>query len=47
MPAAVFHPLRVAGVDQLTDDSAAVTFDVPAHLAGEYAFAAGQSLTLR
>ena len=47
MPAAVFHPLRVAGVDQLTDDSAAVTFDVPPHLAGEYAFAAGQSLTLR
>jgi ring-1,2-phenylacetyl-CoA epoxidase subunit PaaE len=47
VPAAVFHPLRVAGVDQLTDDSAAVTFDVPPHLAGEYAFAAGQSLTLR
>jgi ring-1,2-phenylacetyl-CoA epoxidase subunit PaaE len=44
---ATFHPLRVAAVDRLTDDSAAVTFDVPPELAGDYAFAAGQSLTLR
>ncbi len=43
----VFHPLTVAAVDRLTDDAAAITFDVPADLADDYAFAAGQSLTLR
>ncbi|MGZ4644556.1 MAG: 1,2-phenylacetyl-CoA epoxidase subunit PaaE, partial [Blastococcus sp.] len=42
-----FRPLRVARVDRLTDDAAAVTFDVPAELAADYAFRAGQSLTLR
>ncbi|HEY6788434.1 MAG TPA: 1,2-phenylacetyl-CoA epoxidase subunit PaaE [Trebonia sp.] len=42
-----FHELAVAEVDRLTDDAAAVTFEVPPALAGEYAFAAGQSLTLR
>ncbi|GAB3072751.1 1,2-phenylacetyl-CoA epoxidase subunit PaaE [Nocardioides zeae] len=46
MPRA-FHPLRVAAVDRLTDDAAAVTFDVPPHLAAEFRFDAGQSLTLR
>jgi ring-1,2-phenylacetyl-CoA epoxidase subunit PaaE len=43
----VFHPLRVARVEQLTDDAVAVTFDVPAELAEDYAFAPGQALTLR
>ena len=47
MARADFHPLTVAAVDPLTDDSAAVTFDVPADLAGVFAFAPGQSLTLR
>jgi len=42
-----FHPLTVARVDPLTDDSAAVTFDVPPALAGRFAFAPGQSLTVR
>ncbi len=42
-----FYPLTVAAVDPLTDDSAAVTFDVPAHLREVFAFAPGQSLTLR
>jgi len=42
-----FHELAVAAVDRLTDDAAALTFAVPPALAGEYAFAAGQSLTLR
>ena len=42
-----FHPLTVARVDPLTDDSAAVTFDVPPELAGRFAFAPGQSLTVR
>ncbi|WP_020661973.1 1,2-phenylacetyl-CoA epoxidase subunit PaaE [Amycolatopsis benzoatilytica] len=42
-----FHPLRVADVERLCDDAVAVTFDVPEELAGTYAFAPGQSLTLR
>jgi ring-1,2-phenylacetyl-CoA epoxidase subunit PaaE len=42
-----FHPLRVARVDRLTDDAAAVTFDVPAELAPTFEFRPGQSLTLR
>jgi len=42
-----FHPLTVAQVDPLTGDSAAVTFDVPAGLADRFAFAPGQSLTVR
>lgn len=42
-----FHALRVARVEHLCDDAAAVTFDVPDHLAEEFAFRPGQSLTLR
>jgi ring-1,2-phenylacetyl-CoA epoxidase subunit PaaE len=42
-----FHPLTVARVDPLTDDSAAVTFDVPAGLAEKFTFAPGQSLTIK
>ncbi|GAA5049984.1 ring-1,2-phenylacetyl-CoA epoxidase subunit PaaE [Thermocatellispora tengchongensis] len=42
-----FHSLRVAAVEPLCEDAAAVTFDVPAELAGEFAFAPGQNLTLR
>jgi ring-1,2-phenylacetyl-CoA epoxidase subunit PaaE len=45
--AAVFHRLRVAAVERLCDDAVAVTFDVPDHLAEEFAFEPGQSLTLR
>ncbi|MEJ2871077.1 1,2-phenylacetyl-CoA epoxidase subunit PaaE [Actinomycetospora sp. OC33-EN08] len=41
-----FHPLRVAGVEHLTDDAVAVTFDVPPELREHYAFRAGQYLTL-
>ncbi|HXP57716.1 MAG TPA: 1,2-phenylacetyl-CoA epoxidase subunit PaaE [Streptosporangiaceae bacterium] len=41
-----FHSLRVAGVEPLTDDSAAITFAVPDELAGLFAFAPGQSLTI-
>ena len=44
---AVFHPLRVAAVDRLTDDAIAVTFEVPDELRGEYDFVQGQHLTLR
>jgi ring-1,2-phenylacetyl-CoA epoxidase subunit PaaE len=42
-----FHALTVARVDPLTGDSAAVTFDVPPGLAERFAFAPGQSLTVR
>jgi ring-1,2-phenylacetyl-CoA epoxidase subunit PaaE len=44
---AVFHPLRVAEVERLTDDAVAVTFDVPEELAEEYRFVQGQHLTVR
>ena len=42
-----FHPLTVSAVDQLTADSAAVTFDVPPGLREAFAFKPGQSLTVR
>jgi len=42
-----FHKLTVARVEPLTDDSAAVTFEVPPALAGRFAFAPGQSVTIR
>lgn len=45
MPA--FHPLPVAAVDRVTDDAVAVTFEVPAALQAQFAFAPGQALTLR
>ncbi|MGH9039438.1 MAG: 1,2-phenylacetyl-CoA epoxidase subunit PaaE [Acidimicrobiia bacterium] len=44
---AVFHPLTVASLDRLTDDSVAITFDVPDELAEGYRFTPGQHLTLR
>jgi ring-1,2-phenylacetyl-CoA epoxidase subunit PaaE len=42
-----FHSLSVSAVDRVTDDAAAITFDVPDDLHDVFAFAAGQSLTLR
>ena len=42
-----FHHLRVAAVQPLCEDAAAVSFDIPAELETEFAFAPGQSLTLR
>ena len=42
-----FHALTVADVESLCDDAVAVTFDVPAALADEFAFRPGQHLTLR
>jgi ring-1,2-phenylacetyl-CoA epoxidase subunit PaaE len=44
---AVFHPLRVAEVDRLTDDSVAITFDVPDDLRDAYRFTQGQHITIR
>ncbi|GGX12611.1 phenylacetic acid degradation protein [Streptomyces malachitofuscus] len=42
-----FHRLRVAAVDRLTDDSVALTLDVPPHLREEYRHLPGQHLALR
>ena len=42
-----FHRLTVARVDELTDDSAAVTFQVPPELRDAFAFSPGQSLTVQ
>ncbi|MGW5034987.1 1,2-phenylacetyl-CoA epoxidase subunit PaaE [Streptomyces sp. JHA19] len=42
-----FHKLRVAAVQPLCSDAVAVSFDIPDELAEEFAFAPGQSLTLR
>ena len=42
-----FAALPVAAVDRLCADAVAVTFDVPPELAAAYAFAPGQSVTLR
>jgi len=42
-----FHPLRVASVEPLTDDSVAITFAVPDELVEDYRFVHGQHLTIR
>ena len=42
-----FHELSVASVERLCNDAAAVTFAVPEDLRDDFAFVAGQSLTLR
>lgn len=44
---AVFHPLPVIAIDRLTDDAAALTFDVPTTLREEYRFLPGQHVSLR
>ncbi len=42
-----FHSLRVQLIERLTDDAVALTFDVPADLRPDYAFAPGQHVTVR
>jgi ring-1,2-phenylacetyl-CoA epoxidase subunit PaaE len=42
-----FHPLRVVEVTPLTDDSVAVTLDVPAEMADGFRYLPGQHVTLR
>ncbi|MFL6106124.1 MAG: 1,2-phenylacetyl-CoA epoxidase subunit PaaE [Marmoricola sp.] len=46
-PRGSFHELTVSSVERLTDDSAAITFDVPESLKALFDFKAGQSLTIR
>ncbi|GAA3373355.1 phenylacetate-CoA oxygenase/reductase subunit PaaK [Streptomyces sannanensis] len=42
-----FHPLRVSEVERLTDDSVAVTFEVPSELRETFRHTPGQHLALR
>jgi len=42
-----FHPLRVVGLERLTDDAVAVSFAVPAGLCGVFAPRPGQHVTVR
>lgn len=42
-----FFPLRVADVEQLTDEAVAVTFEVPARLADTFRYKPGQHVTVR
>jgi ring-1,2-phenylacetyl-CoA epoxidase subunit PaaE len=43
----VFHPLPVASIDRLTEDSLAIAFAVPPELRDTFGFRAGQHLTVR
>jgi ring-1,2-phenylacetyl-CoA epoxidase subunit PaaE len=43
----VFHELRVAALDHITDDAVAITFEVPEELREDYRFTAGQHVSLR
>lgn len=43
----VFHELRVTEVTPLTDDSVAITFDVPGELAPAFSYIPGQHVTIR
>ena len=43
----VFHPLRVASIERLTDDAVALTFDVPPELREQFRFRPGQHVSIR
>ncbi|WP_328318565.1 2Fe-2S iron-sulfur cluster-binding protein [Streptomyces sp. NBC_00388] len=43
----MFHPLRVSAVEQLTDDSVAITFAIPAELRETFRHTPGQHVALR
>jgi ring-1,2-phenylacetyl-CoA epoxidase subunit PaaE len=43
----VFHLLKVADLDRITDDAVAITFDVPERLREEFKFEAGQHVNVR
>ena len=44
---ATFHELTVAGIDRLTDDAVAISFEVPEELREDFTFEPGQHLTVR
>ncbi|OEU96118.1 2Fe-2S iron-sulfur cluster-binding protein [Streptomyces oceani] len=43
----MFHPLRVTGLESITDDAVAVSLAVPAELRTTYAYEPGQHIALR
>jgi ring-1,2-phenylacetyl-CoA epoxidase subunit PaaE len=43
----VFHALRVAAIERLTDDAVSITFDVPQELREEFRFRPGQHISVR
>ena len=45
--AAVLHPVPIASVDRLTDDSVLIRFDVPEDLRDQFSFEPGQHITVR
>ncbi len=47
MGAAEFHELSVASVDEITDESVRVTFEIPADLVSAYAHVPGQHVIVR
>lgn len=42
-----FHSLTIKNIDRITDNSVAISFDIPQHLKSDFAFKAGQYITLR
>lgn len=44
---ATFHLLKVAGLDHITDDAVAITFNVPDYLRDEFTYNAGQHVAVR
>ena len=44
---AVFHLLKVAKLDRITDDAVAITFDVPERLRDQFTYQAGQHVSVR
>jgi ring-1,2-phenylacetyl-CoA epoxidase subunit PaaE len=44
---ATIHPLRVAGIEPLTNDAVAIEFEVPPDLVDDYDFVQGQHISLR
>ena len=42
-----FHSLTIKSIDKVTDNSVAITFDIPKHLKEKFSFKAGQYITLK
>ena len=42
-----FYPLNVSQVDNLTTQSVAISFEIPADLQSNFAFKAGQYITIK
>ena len=42
-----FHPLTVSQVENLTTQSVAISFEIPAHLQSDFTFQAGQYITIK